>query len=152
LLSRSGVDFGQAQLDPGASGAERVEGAEQGFAERGGHHADAEGADESGVGLGGDFLGALRGGDQRAALDGERATGLGERDCAGAAVEQSDAELALQLQDGLAEGRLRHRQLLGGPTEMQGLRHGQEVTGLPDLDYQSLSIWITEEIRPSIYG
>jgi len=56
-----------------------------------------------------------------------------ECDMALGADEQPDAEFGLQRLDGLAERRLRHRQSLGGSTEMQLLRHGEEIAQLPQI-------------------
>jgi hypothetical protein len=44
-----------------------------------------------------------------------------------AALEQLDAELALECPDSLAERRLRHVQALGRPAEVQLLGDGDEV-------------------------
>jgi len=59
-------------------------------------HADAQGAGQAGLGLGGDLLGVLGGSDEGSALGREEPAGLGEGDLAPAAVEQRNAELALQ--------------------------------------------------------
>ena len=44
LLARGGVDLGDLQVDAGAGVPEGGEGAQQGLAEGGGHHADAQGS------------------------------------------------------------------------------------------------------------
>lgn len=122
----------------GAVLPEGGEGAQQGFAERRGDRADAQGADQARLGLRRDLLRVPGGGHQRAALRGERPAGLGERDLTSAAVEKPDAQASFELKDRLAQGRLRHGELLGGPAEVEGLRDGQEIAGLPYLDHQSL--------------
>ena len=106
LLARGGVDLGDLQVDAGTSVPEGGQGAQQGLAEGGSHDADAQGPDQAGLGLGGDLLGVPGGGDERAALGRERPAGLGQGDLAPAAVEQRDAQLALQLQHRLAQRRL----------------------------------------------
>ena len=151
LLARGRVHLGDLQVDAGTGVPEGGEGAQQGLAEGGSHHADAQGAGQAGLGLGGDLLGVLGGCEERAALGREEPAGLGEGDLAPAAVEQRNAELALQLEDRLAQRRLRHGELFRGAAEVEGFGDGEEVTGLPDLDHQSLRISMREEIRPSVY-
>ena len=151
LLAPGGVHLGDLQVDAGAGVPEGGQGAQQGFAEGGGHHADTQGAGQAGLGLGGDLLCMLGSGQEPAALGCEHPAGLRERDLAPAAVEQRDAELAFQLEDRLAQGRLRHGELFGGAAEVEGFGDGEEVAGLADLDHQSLHILLGEEIRPSAY-
>jgi hypothetical protein len=115
---------------------EAGDGAQQPLAEGRGDHSDPKPADQAGLGLGGDIEGALGGGHEPAALGGERAAGLGEGDLAAGPVQ----EPAFQLQDGLAQGRLGHAELFGGPADVEGLGDGEEVAGLANLDNQSLRI------------
>ena len=67
--------------------SEGGEGAEQGLAEGGGHHADPQGACQARFGLCGDVLRVLGGRHELAAFGREHPAGLGERDLAPASVE-----------------------------------------------------------------
>jgi hypothetical protein len=152
LLAPGRIHLGDVQVDAGAGVPEGGQGAQQGLAERGGHHADTQGSGQAGPGLDGDLLCVPGCRDERAALGRERPAGLGERDLAPAAVEQRHAQLAFQLEDRLAQRRLRHGELFRGAAEVEGFGDGQEVAGLANLDHQSLRISVIEEIRPSVYG
>ena len=70
----------------------------------------------------------------------ERATGVGEPHLAGRAVEELDAEVALELADRSAERRLGHVQALRGAAEVQLLRHGDEVAQMAQLDHLTSSL------------
>jgi hypothetical protein len=62
----------------------------------------------------------------------------GEGHAAGAAVEQRDAQLALQPADRLAQRGLRQPQPRGGPSEVQLLGDGDERLQPPDLHDDTL--------------
>ena len=138
--ARGRVHLGYLQVDAGTGVPEGSKGAQQGLAEGGGHHTDTQGADQAGLGLGSDLLCVLGGCQELAALGRERPAGLGEGDLAPAAVEQRDVQLAFELEDRLAQGRLRHGELFGGAAEVEGFGDGEEVAGLANLDHQSLRI------------
>src|SRR5690348_5481616 len=106
MLAPGGIYLGDLQVDAGASLPEGGQGTQQGLAEGGGHHTDTQDPGQASLGLGGDLMGVAGGGDERAALGRERPAGLGQGDLAPAPVEQRDAQLALQLQDRLAQRRL----------------------------------------------
>src|SRR6266508_3600242 len=73
-------------------------------------------------------LGAAGGGADRvngaACLFQQHLPGLGQGDAAGGALQQPDAELGLELADGLGQGRLRHAQPRGRAAEVQLLGLG----------------------------
>jgi hypothetical protein len=58
-----------------------------------------------------------------------------ERDPAGGAREELHTELALQVADRAGQRRLRHAEPLGRATEVQFLRHGDEIPQLPRLQF-----------------
>ena len=64
-------------------------------------------------------------------LDQEDDAGGGQRDVVGAALEQPDAELALQPLHLLAQRRLDDVLPLGRPAEVQLLRQRYEIAKLP---------------------
>ncbi|MDT7648582.1 MAG: hypothetical protein QOC75_5582 [Pseudonocardiales bacterium] len=77
--------------------------------------------------------GPLRRTEGGSGLGQEPFAGGGQPDVAGRAVEQLDAELALQPADLLADRGLNDGQPLGGPPEVQLLGHRDEVAQLPQL-------------------
>jgi hypothetical protein len=70
----------------------------------------------------------------------ERASGVGEADLPGRALEELDAEVAFELPDRGAEGRLGHVQALRGAAEVQLLRYGDEVAQMAQLDHLLTSL------------
>nr|WP_268750547.1 hypothetical protein [Bordetella bronchiseptica] len=59
-----------------------------------------------------------------------------QRQPAGGAVEQLEADLPLELLDQVAERALRHRQRLGGLAETAQVVHERERSQLPERDIQ----------------
>lgn len=123
-----GVDLVDHQTDARTGGTEAVEDCRQGIGDGRGDGADAQRARQPGRRVGGDVAGALRGRDEGATLIGEGDAGSGERDRAVRPFEKAGAEVALELEDRLAERRLRHVQAPGGTSVVQLVRH-REVTG-----------------------
>jgi hypothetical protein len=65
----------------------------------------------------------------------ESATGIGEPHFPGRSDEEIDPEVAFELPDCGAQGRLRHVHPLRGAAEVQLLRHGDEVAQVAQLDH-----------------
>jgi len=79
------------------------------------------------------FRGALDMEQDRLRLVEEDASRFRQLDPALGPIEKRDPELGLELQDLLAERRLSHAKTQRGPTEMQLLRHGHEISEMPKL-------------------
>jgi hypothetical protein len=67
---------------------------------------------------------------------GELTTGVSERDTAARALEQVDAELALQGDDSAAERRRRHPEARGGAAEVQLVDQHAERAQLTKFDHR----------------
>ena len=80
----------------------------------------------------------------------ERASGVGEPHLAGRADEEIDPEVALELPDRGAEGRLRHVHPLRGAAEVQLLRHGDEVAQVAQLDHVRRSVTLPIPARSRV--
>ena len=127
LLGDAGLDLVDDQA--GVAGLDLVQdlghgvvaGVDDGDAERGGGARGAAG----GVG------GALHVGEDLPGLDQEHGAGGGQRDVVGAALEEADAELALEPLDLLAQRGLDDVLPLGRPAEVQLLRQRHEIAKLP---------------------
>ena len=70
----------------------------------------------------------------------ERRPGTGQRDPAVVALKQAGADSSLQLLDLATQRRLRHREPLGCPTEVQLLRDGDETPHLIESDTHALKV------------
>jgi hypothetical protein len=68
--------------------------------------------------------------EDQACLVEERGAGRRELDLPVGAPNQFGSQALLQLLDLAAQGRLRHREFLGGPAEVQVLRNGDETPEL----------------------
>src|SRR5689334_14388139 len=79
----------------------------------------------------------------------KRRAGGRQRHAAGAAVEQRDAEVLLELANALGQRRLAERKLARRRAEIAGTRHCEEGTQEPDATKQSHYrwLWITEQIE-----
>jgi hypothetical protein len=74
----------------------------------------------------------------------QRLTCGGERDRACVAIEQARAQLGLKRLNGAAQGSLRDKELLSGPSEMKVFGDGQEGLQLSDIHH-----WLTSIRIPS---
>ncbi|MCY1215071.1 hypothetical protein D9M72_269080 [compost metagenome] len=72
--------------------------------------------------------------DARAGVTHEGQPGLGQAGAALAAVEQGGVEDFLQLLEGLGDGRLAHRQLVGGAGQAALARHFEEAQQMAEFD------------------
>ena len=80
--------------------------------------------------------------------------GLGEPDLACGALEQLDAQPVFKLEHDAADRRLRHRQALGGPVEVEFLGHRHEgrqvleiVSQLIAISFQSYANKIISQLK-----
>jgi hypothetical protein len=91
------------------------------------HRADGQGAAQASSQLGDRVARGRSGGQRVARLREQHAPGVAERDVLGAALEQLDAELALERADGCGHRRLHDAEPVGGPREAALLGHRDEV-------------------------
>lgn len=66
-------------------------------------------------------------------------TGRCDQHLSAQTLEQCDTQLPFELLDGLGQGRLAHRDLIGGGGETAMVDDGQEALQMPDIHKQSLS-------------